>query len=65
VATEIVRRRPDLKVMFVSGYAEKLDSRIPVLEKPFSFPELGAKVRSILDEPAAGQRGETSEGKVA
>jgi CheY-like chemotaxis protein len=65
VAAEIESHRKDMKILFVSGYAEKLDPNTPVLEKPFSFPDLGAKVRSILDLAVPGGTGESPEGKVA
>jgi PAS domain S-box-containing protein len=65
VAAEIESHRKDMKILFVSGYAEKLDPNTPVLEKPFSFPELGAKVRSLLDTALPGKTGESPEGKVA
>ena len=48
--------RPDLKVVFMSGYAEggiHLDPSQPAktefLEKPFTFSELKNKVRGLLD----------------
>jgi two-component system cell cycle sensor histidine kinase/response regulator CckA len=50
---EVLRKnRQGLKVLFITGYADALhlDSSYPVMEKPFSFPALGEKVRSILDE---------------
>lgn len=47
----IRKQRPDIKVIYVSGYADQsseanLDS---ILYKPFEFPELGRRVRSVLD----------------
>ncbi len=48
--------RPDLKVLFITGYAENavlghghLDPGMHVLTKPFSVDALAAKVRAILD----------------
>ncbi|MBA2383653.1 MAG: response regulator, partial [Actinobacteria bacterium] len=48
--------RPDLKVVFMSGYAEGgihsgpvLPATTEFLEKPFTFSELRDKVRGLLD----------------
>jgi len=48
--------RPDLKVLFMSGYADNgvrrhglLDSKVPYIQKPFSPDALGRKVREVLD----------------
>jgi PAS domain S-box-containing protein len=48
--------RPNLKVLFVSGYAENaavrgdfLDEGMDMLTKPFSLDALGAKVRSMIE----------------
>ena len=54
---EIARAsRPDLKVLFVTGYAENaklrgdfLDPGMDMLTKPFALEDLGAKVRAILE----------------
>jgi PAS domain S-box-containing protein len=47
--------RPDLKVLFVTGYAENatyrgdfLDSGMDMLTKPFAIDALGAKVRAMI-----------------
>src|ERR1700735_145290 len=53
---EIARAsRPDLKVLFVTGYAENatfrgdfLDAGMDMLTKPFALDSLGAKVRTML-----------------
>ncbi len=49
-------RRPDLKVLFTSGYSEdaalhggRLDPGVQLLHKPYRRNELGARVRGILD----------------
>jgi PAS domain S-box-containing protein len=55
---EIARvARPDLKVLFVTGYAEQatrredfLGSNMDMLTKPFALEALGAKVRSMLEQ---------------
>ncbi|MDW7772115.1 MAG: response regulator [Desulfobulbaceae bacterium] len=48
---------PDIKCLFMSGYAESavvhhqvLEGEIHFISKPFSYPELAAKVREALDE---------------
>jgi PAS domain S-box-containing protein len=47
--------RPDLKVLFTSGYAlnamahqGRLDPGLELLSKPFSFSQLAAKIRQVL-----------------
>ena len=55
VATEAIRKRPDLRVLFTSGYSEPaLASKefIPGaqwLRKPYTARELAAKIRELLD----------------
>jgi CheY-like chemotaxis protein len=48
--------RPELKVLFVSGYAEQatfrgdfLDAGMDMLTKPFALDTLGAKVRTLIE----------------
>ena len=48
--------RPDLKVLFVTGYAENavvgnghLDHGMEVITKPFSTSALGGKIRDLID----------------
>ena len=51
-AVRLIReRRPSVKVLYISGYAEDATTQDvgAVLYKPFEFPELGRKVRSVLD----------------
>ncbi|HEX4114204.1 MAG TPA: PAS domain S-box protein [Stellaceae bacterium] len=57
LADEAKRRRPDLKVLFTSGYARnaivhhgRLDPGVELLVKPFTFAGLAAKIRRVLDE---------------
>ena len=57
LADEAVRRRPGLKVLFTTGYTRnaivhhgRLDAGVQMIGKPFSFNELGIKVRTLLDE---------------
>jgi len=61
LAREIRARRPDMKVIFISGYAEDdfrrrldEDADIHFLAKPFSLKQLAAKVKDALRE---GERG--------
>ena len=56
LADEAVKRRPDLKVLFMTGYSRdaiirngRLDPGVHVLSKPFSVEELAEKVRERLD----------------
>ena len=50
---EIARAsRPDVKVLFVTGYAENATFRgdfLDMLTKPFALDSLGAKVRTMLE----------------
>ncbi len=55
---ELCRRRPGLRVLYVSGYTHDaiarrvvLDPGVHFLHKPFTAPALLALVRSILDSP--------------
>ena len=56
LADEALRRRPDIKVLFTTGYTRnaivhngRLDAGVNLISKPFSFDSLAAKVREILD----------------
>src|SRR5207245_9210333 len=58
LAQRIASLRPRTKVLFMSGYTENaighngtLDAGIVLLQKPFTFPALKAKVREVLDTP--------------
>jgi nitrogen-specific signal transduction histidine kinase/CheY-like chemotaxis protein len=51
-------RRPDLKVVYMTGYARNaivhggvLDPGTELLPKPFTFTELATKIRAVLDTP--------------
>jgi PAS domain S-box-containing protein len=43
--------RPEIKAIFMSGYTDQNVTADPaaILNKPFEFPELGRRLRSILD----------------
>jgi two-component system NtrC family sensor kinase len=56
LADEALRRRPDLKVLFTTGYTRnaiihhgRLDADVDLLTKPFTSEALAKKVRQILD----------------
>jgi PAS domain S-box-containing protein len=56
LADEAVRRRPGLKVLFTTGYTRnaivhhgRLDPGVHMIGKPFTFQELGNKLRGLLD----------------
>jgi PAS domain S-box-containing protein len=57
LADEARRRRPELKVLFTSGYARnaivhhgRLDPGVELLVKPFTFAALASKIRRVLDD---------------
>jgi CheY-like chemotaxis protein len=57
VAAQARALRPGLKVLFTTGYARnaivhhgRLDKGVQLITKPFSFPDLAAKVRDVLDD---------------
>jgi CheY-like chemotaxis protein len=68
LARQIAAQIPDVRVLYMSGYAENaiahngmLDAGINLLQKPFSLPALKDKVREVLDsEPIPGQSGQPS-----
>jgi two-component system cell cycle sensor histidine kinase/response regulator CckA len=56
LADRLKRLRPDLKVLFISGYTDNaivrhgvLDAGVNFLQKPFSVATLGQKIRGALD----------------
>jgi len=55
------RRRPDLKVLFTTGYARnaivhqgRLDPGVELIVKPFTAAALAAKIRQVLHERPSG-----------
>ncbi len=63
LAREIMARRPDIKVLFVSGYSEEailnqglLETGTAFLQKPFTADALPRIVREILDSTNPGAR---------
>jgi len=58
LAHELKRRDPELKVLFMSGYAEtalltggRMEIGASLLQKPFRREDLARKVRQVLDQP--------------
>ncbi len=58
LADEARRRRPELRVLFTTGYTRNavvhngvLDPGVELIGKPFTIEELAAKVRAVLDAP--------------
>lgn len=56
LAAEAQAKRPVLKVLFTTGYARnaivhhgRLDAGVQLLTKPFTYTDLAAKVRDMLD----------------
>ena len=56
LAREVQQMRPDLPILFTTGYARnaivhhgRLDEGVELLTKPFSYGDLAAKVREMLD----------------
>jgi CheY-like chemotaxis protein len=60
LADRLVQRKPQLKLLFLSGYTNEavvrhgvLESEYAFLQKPFTTAALAQKVRDVLDQPAA------------
>ncbi len=58
LANQLCPRRPEMRVLYMSGYTENaigqngtLDAGITLLQKPFTLLTLKAKVREVLDTP--------------
>ena len=49
LASAALTRRPELRILFTTGYAEGIGLGDAVLPKPFDGRALAAKVRSVLD----------------
>ncbi|HEY4371857.1 MAG TPA: PAS domain S-box protein [Burkholderiales bacterium] len=56
IAVQAQERRPAVKVLFTTGYARnaiihhgRLDKGLHLITKPFSFVDLAAKIRDVLD----------------
>jgi PAS domain S-box-containing protein len=63
LATHVANQLPNVRVLYMSGYAENaighdgtLDAGINLLQKPFSLPALRDRVREVLDsEPTPSE----------
>ncbi len=60
IARLLTDSRPELKVLYISGYSENdisdqgvVDPGLDVLQKPFTHQSLVRKIRELLDGPAA------------
>lgn len=56
LADEAIHRRPDLKVLFTTGYTRnaivhngRLDPGVELIGKPFTYNDLARKIRQVLD----------------
>lgn len=57
LADEALRKQPDLKVLYTTGYTANavvhggaLDAGANLLGKPFTLEQLAAKLRLVLDQ---------------
>jgi DNA-binding NtrC family response regulator len=48
---QILRERPAIKVLLMSGQAANLAGELPFLRKPFGFESLKLSVNQLLSEP--------------
>jgi CheY-like chemotaxis protein len=62
LARQAAELKPGLKILFTTGYARnaivhhgRLDPGVELLTKPFSYSDLAARVRDILDRPGSDQ----------
>src|SRR5207244_8116734 len=67
LAQRVAEIRPNMKVLYMSGYTENaighngtLDAGITLLQKPFTLHALKAIVRDVLTQTTLPQRGATS-----
>jgi hypothetical protein len=58
LAEEAQQLRPDLKVLFMTGYSRnaivhqgRLDRGVEVIQKPIAQDALAARVRELIDRP--------------
>lgn len=61
LADQAVKLRPKLKVLFTTGYSRnaivhhgRLDAGVHLISKPFTFEQLGVRVRDLLDKASDG-----------
>jgi CheY-like chemotaxis protein len=60
LADRVVQLRPDLKILYTTGYARnaivhqgRLDPGVELINKPFTYAALAARIRAMLDNEAA------------
>lgn len=65
LASEAHQARPGLRVLFTTGYARnaivhhgRLDPGVKLITKPFTYADLAARVRDVLDEPPPSPEGQ-------
>ena len=58
VAEQARKLRPDLRILFTTGYARnaivhhgRLDPGVELITKPFAYADLAARIRDMLDRP--------------
>jgi CheY-like chemotaxis protein len=57
LAEEVLRRHPQMRVLFTSGYTEevalrdRLEQGVNLLSKPYRKADLARKIREVLDAP--------------
>ena len=63
LAREVHARHPALRILFTTGYARnaiihhgRLDPGVELLTKPFTYADLAAKVRAMLDDQSSQTR---------
>jgi DNA-binding NtrC family response regulator len=56
LAERAIALRPDIKVIFVTGYTTYRSSAWPILRKPFDLDELEAALRQALVKSGPAQR---------
>jgi response regulator RpfG family c-di-GMP phosphodiesterase len=62
LAQQLVSARPDVRVLFISGYPDDaivhqglVEKGAALLQKPFALVEFTRKVREVLDVPDSGR----------
>ena len=63
LADEAAKLRPELKVLYTTGYSRnaivhhgRLDPGVQLITKPFTFEQLAVRVRDLLDQPGASPK---------
>ena len=56
LSDSLLKQRPDLPVLFTTGYTRnaivhhgRLDPGVEMIGKPFTYQELGTRIRAVLD----------------